>query len=143
MSLSVILRDNRQLAKHKDPNMADDFTLVTHEQASMESFEWGELHWYAAGELSHSTGLTVGRCILKSKCSNPIHYHPNCEEVLHVLGGSIEHYIDGKGWFVMNTGDSITIPKDIKHGARNIGDGEAHLLIAFSSAHRQTIGESQ
>lgn len=121
--------------------MSEVYSLITEKQAHKHPFAWGELHWYAGGGLSNTTGLTVGRCILKPDYANPIHYHPNCEEVLHVLTGKIEHYIKDKGWFVMNEGDSITIPANVSHSARNVGDGEAHLLIAFSSADRQTIGE--
>lgn len=123
--------------------MNEDYILVTNTQADKQNFEWGQLHWYAGGKLSGATGLTVGRCILKAGCANPIHYHPNCEEVLHVLSGTIEHFIKDKGWFAMNTGDSITIPVNVVHGARNVGNSEAHLLIAFSSADRQTVGESE
>ncbi len=123
--------------------MSQTYSLIDDATAQKETFDWGELHWYASGALSQASGLTVGRCILKGQSANPIHYHPNCEEVLHVLTGQIEHYIDGEGWFAMNAGDSITIPANLKHGARNIGDGEAHLLIAFSSPDRQTIGESE
>ncbi|MAX25999.1 MAG: cupin [Phycisphaeraceae bacterium] len=121
--------------------MSQTYSLIDDAHAQKERFDWGELHWYASGALSAASGLTVGRCILNAKSANPIHYHPNCEEVLHVLSGEIEHYIDGEGWFSMNAGDSITIPVNLKHGARNVGDGDAHLLIAFSSPERQTIGE--
>ncbi len=122
--------------------MPKNYTMIQSDQAFVESFDWGQLHWYAHGQLSGATGLTVGRCILKPQSANPIHYHPNCEEVLHVLSGQIEHYIDGKGWFAMDMGDSITIAANVKHGARNVGKDDAHLLICFSSAERQTVGES-
>lgn len=123
--------------------MSNDLKLISSGQATVEHFDWGQLHWYASSVLSGATGCTVGRCILKPGYGNPIHYHPNCEEVLHVLSGNIEHYIRDKGWFAMNPGDTITIPANLSHGARNIGQSEAHLLICFSSAERQTIGESR
>jgi quercetin dioxygenase-like cupin family protein len=91
--------------------------------------------------MGNSDHVTVGRCVLAAGKQNPRHYHPNCEEVLHVLSGSIEHYVDGEGWFAMNEGDTISIAQGVWHHARNIGDDEAHLLICFSSEDRKTIGE--
>jgi quercetin dioxygenase-like cupin family protein len=41
----------------------------------------------------------------------------------------------------METGDVVSIPANNWHCARNIGDCEAVLLIAFTSADRETIGE--
>ena len=32
---------------------------------------------------------------MKPGGSNPAHRHPNCEEVLHVLEGDVEHYVEG------------------------------------------------
>ena len=107
----------------------------------LDHFDWGRLYWYASAAQHNAAGVTVGRCVLNPGCGNPIHLHPNCEEVLHVLSGVIEHYIEGRGWMPMNAGDTITIEANIKHGARNVGADDAHLLICFSSANRQTIGE--
>ena len=38
-------------------------------------------------------------------------------------------------------GDTIVVPPDFPHQARNVGDIDAVLLIAFSSADRQVKGE--
>jgi quercetin dioxygenase-like cupin family protein len=123
-------------------DMPDPFVLRSSSETAIDTFDWGELHWYASGPLHNASGVTVGRCILKPGCANPIHYHPNCEEVLHVLSGTIEHYVEGRDWFEMRAGATITIAANIRHGARNIGAEPAHLLICFSSADRQTVGES-
>jgi quercetin dioxygenase-like cupin family protein len=41
----------------------------------------------------------------------------------------------------MTAGDSITIPRNFVHQARNLGKEEAILAIAFSSAARETRAE--
>jgi len=41
----------------------------------------------------------------------------------------------------LNEGDVITLPTNLPHQARNIGQTLAVLLIAFSSAERRTRGE--
>jgi len=109
--------------------------------ADTADFEWGRLHWYAGAPQANSEFVTVGKCVLFPGKENPRHYHPNCEEVLHVLAGTIDHFVEGDGWLPMNAGDTITISKNVWHHARNVGAEEAHLLICFSSANRKTIGE--
>ena len=103
-------------------------------------FEWGSLTWFANAEIGNSTELTVGRCILKAGAENPLHLHPNCSEVLVVLQGVIEHVIEDGRTVVLNPGDCINLPRDLPHKARNLSASEdADLLIAFSSAYRETI----
>ena len=104
-------------------------------------FPWGSLHWYAGAPSGNSDTMTLGRCVLKPGQANPKHYHPNCEEILHVLSGEIEHFVDGQGWFRMSPGDTVSIAANVWHHARNVGSADAHLLISFSSPNRQTIGE--
>jgi quercetin dioxygenase-like cupin family protein len=73
-------------------------------------------------------------------CANPRHLHPNCEEILHVLQGTITH--TGKDTDeIMHIGDTISVPVNTLHNARNIGDDWAILLISFSSPNRLTQGE--
>jgi quercetin dioxygenase-like cupin family protein len=105
-------------------------------------FEWGSLTWYVSKALGSSETLTVGRCVLKPGQANPRHYHPNCDEVLHVLQGRILHTMHDQE-APMSEGDTISIPLGVPHNARNIGETDAILLICFSSAERETIGEDE
>jgi quercetin dioxygenase-like cupin family protein len=84
--------------------------------------------------------MTIGRCYIDPGKANPRHYHPNCDEVLHVLHGTIEHSA-GDELVTMGPGDTISIPAGILHNARNIGADQAVFVIAFSSADRQVVGE--
>jgi quercetin dioxygenase-like cupin family protein len=117
------------------------FALSKSSEAEKLDFDWGTLYWYASGAQGNSDYQTVGRCVLTKGMQNPKHYHPDCEEVLYVLSGKIEHFVDGQGWLAMSDGDTITVARNVWHQARNVGDSEAHLLICFSSAQRTTVGE--
>lgn len=103
-------------------------------------FPWGQLTWYVSGELGNSDTLTVGQAIIRPGQRNPRHYHPNCDEVLHVLKGRIRHTM-GDRIAEMDEGDTVTIPTGMLHNATNIGDEDAVLAISFSSAHRQVVNE--
>jgi quercetin dioxygenase-like cupin family protein len=114
--------------------------FLVEEDAVIEHFDWGRLIWYASAGIGNAGEMTLGRCILKPGHENPRHIHPNCEEILQVISGQILHTL-GDNSFEMGPGDTICIPQDLVHNARNVGDEEAVLLIAFSSAMRQTQGE--
>lgn len=103
-------------------------------------FPWGQLTWYASGELGNSDTLTVGQAIIRPGQHNPRHYHPNCDEVLHVLKGRILHSM-GDRTVEMQAGDTVSIPTGVPHNATNIGDGDAVLSISFSSADRKVVNE--
>ncbi len=98
---------------------------------------WGQIIWLVGGSLHNSGTMTVGRVVIKAGHGNPIHRHPNCDEVLHVLSGRIEHTL-GSAKYVMNPGDAISIPAGEWHNARTLDGVGAEMVICFSSADRQT-----
>jgi quercetin dioxygenase-like cupin family protein len=101
---------------------------------------WGRITWYASGPLGNSETMTVGEAVIKPGQENPRHYHPNCDEILHVVRGRILHSM-GTQQVEMTVGDTVSIPTGVRHNARNIGTEDAVLAISFSSAHREVIGE--
>ncbi len=106
--------------------------------AARVPMESGGLTWYASRALGNSNAMTVGCAALPPGGASPRHYHPNCEEILHVLRGEIIHTM-GDEEAAMGPGDTVTIPANLVHNARNTGDAEAVLIICFSSADRQTV----
>ncbi len=106
------------------------------------SADWGGLTWYASGSQGNTETMTIGRCVIKPGESNPLHHHPNCEEILVVQQGTIAHTIDEEGnEEILNEGDTITLYQGFTHQAKNVGEDDAVLFIAFSSANREVQGE--
>jgi quercetin dioxygenase-like cupin family protein len=112
-------------------------TLLRTTEAERVTTDWGSLTWHAGRPQGNSTAMTVGMAVIKPGCGNPLHSHPNCSEVLVVLKGRISHVIEDGVEIEMGEGDTITLPATLPHKASNIGDEDAVLLIAFSSADRQ------
>ena len=84
---------------------------ASHNPSTLKSGEvlelpWGRITWLVSGTLHNSATMTVGRVVIKAGQGNPIHRHPNCDEVLHVLRGRIEHSL-GPAKYVMDAGDAI------------------------------------
>ena len=101
---------------------------------------WGSLTWVAGGKIGNAAEQTVGRVTIKAGCENPRHHHPNCEEVLYLLAGKLEHTV-GDESVVMEPGDTIVIDTNLQHNARSIGDVDADMIVVFSNADRQVVGE--
>jgi len=106
----------------------------------VEPQQWGRLEWMVSGALGNSDRLTVGKCFILPGQQNPVHHHPNCDEVLHVVKGRIRHRV-GDDYVEMTAGDTISIPKGSVHNATNIGDEQCELLICFDTASREVVGE--
>jgi quercetin dioxygenase-like cupin family protein len=100
--------------------------------------EWGRMCWYASAQIGNSATMMVGRCELNPGHGTPRHYHTNAEEVLHVVQGTVAHTL-GDGEVTLEAGDTICVPPNIVHLARNIGPGTAILAISFSHPRRETI----
>ena len=114
-------------------------TLVTlRDELPEQSFSWGALRWLSNGQLRPGAQQTVGICRIFAGQGNPLHYHPNCEEVLHVLAGRGRHSIDGE-WIELRPGTTVRIPVGVKHNLINEGSETMECVIAFSSGDRQTV----
>ena len=107
------------------------------EQYSVQEFDWGRLVWMISGPDGSSETMTVGMCYIKPGQANPVHFHPNCDEVLHMLQGRISHTRGTDPEVEMQAMDTISIPSGVPHNARNVGDQEAIMLVSFSSADRK------
>lgn len=115
--------------------------VMKYDDAKVDETSWGSLTWYVSKALGNSDTLTVGRCIIKPGRANPVHTHPNCDEVLHVLDGNIRHSMEDGKTVEMSVGDTISVPSGITHNATNIGHTDAVCFITFSAADRQTLNE--
>jgi mannose-6-phosphate isomerase-like protein (cupin superfamily) len=117
-----------------------DFQKLTTDIAALptETFEWGTLTWLCNAKLSPGAMQTVGLCHIHPGRVNPVHFHPNCEEVLHVLAGTGQHSFDGEST-ELRAGMTIRIPSGVKHNLTNTGNVPITCLIAFNSGERETV----
>lgn len=117
-----------------------DFTQLTTDVVTLptETFEWGTLTWLCNAKLSPGAAQTVGLCHIHPGRRNPVHFHPNCEEVLYMLAGTGQHSFDGKS-IELRAGMTIRIPVGVKHNLMNTGNEPIVCLIAFNSGERETV----
>ena len=66
-------------------------------------------------------------------CGAPAHVHGGVEEVIVVVAGSAEFWIEGER-ALLEAGSAVVVPADSRHGFRNAGDGVLHIVATFASA---------
>lgn len=132
---------SQHLKKVSEGNKFENSSVIRNEKVDVINTDWGSLQWLVSGKDGASENMTLGRVTFKPGCANPPHYHPNCEEILYVVSGEIEHSLPGGGTAILKPGDCIVLPKGVKHNAKNIGSKEAVVIVVFDSAFRETIGE--
>jgi quercetin dioxygenase-like cupin family protein len=99
---------------------------------------WGELNWKITGDSMAGAEMTFGTCFIKPGQRNPLHSHPNCEELLYVISGTCEHRL-GDETIMLGAGDVIRIPQDVRHWARAVGEEPVLALIVFSTGQRRAV----
>ena len=103
-----------------------------------DAFPWGGIKWLTNAAMQPGAEQTFGLVHIAPGQQNPPHYHPNCEEILHVLSGECEHTYDNERYH-LNPGDTIRVPSGVKHHAINSGWEPLRAVISFSSGDRQTV----
>jgi quercetin dioxygenase-like cupin family protein len=98
---------------------------------------WGRITWLVGTELMPGAEQTLGLVTIHPGQRNPLHSHPNCEELLYVISGSCEHRLGGETTELL-PGSVIRIPRNIPHWARCTSIEPLVAVIAFSSPDRQT-----
>ena len=106
-------------------------------EAEELKFSWGWIRWLMSAKIDPGAEMTFGIVYVKPNQRNPMHVHPNCEEILHVLSGSCEHLI-GEEWVTVKAGDTVRIPRGVRHVAHT-GDEPMRAVIAYSSGNRQMV----
>jgi mannose-6-phosphate isomerase-like protein (cupin superfamily) len=107
-------------------------------QLPVERNDWGTLQWVCNGKLLPGAEQTVGLATILPGKQNPVHYHPNCEEVLYVISGQGLQSCDGRT-VELKSGMTIRIPAKVKHNLTNTGKEPLRTVVSFSSGDRQTV----
>ena len=97
--------------------------------------DFGELCWHVNATLVPGTNMTLGEVTITAGFANPLHRHDNCEELLYLIEGALEHRI-GDDTFVLGPGDVIRVPVGVPHQGRNAGDVPARMVVAYNSGDR-------
>jgi quercetin dioxygenase-like cupin family protein len=62
--------------------------------------------------------------------SLPVHSHPG-EEIVYVLNGTWEFYVEGKDTQALKAGDVSFVPAGVKHWVKNVGSSTGSVLATY------------
>ena len=96
-------------------------------EAKREELPWGSLAWFSTPLTSNAKNLVVIEVTLRPMCGHNFHKHPNQEEVIYVIEGEIEEWIEQEKR-LLRSGDSAFIGADVVHASFNKGDRNARVL---------------
>ena len=102
-------------------------TFVMSAENPPEELDWGKLRWVSRPPTTNAEKLTVIEVNITPGNGHNFHKHPNQEEVIYVLEGEIEQWLDTTSR-VLKPGDSIFIDADVVHASFNDSNKPARIL---------------
>jgi|HubBroStandDraft_1064217.scaffolds.fasta_scaffold161891_2 quercetin dioxygenase-like cupin family protein len=115
--------------------MAQNFNQSEKLQSKLSPQDWGSMEWLVEDSLVTGVGMSVAVMTLLKGKTSPLHRHPNCHEFIYLAQGKVEVSLDEKK-VVLETGDSVLNPLGTIHGVRNLGAGDAKMVISYSQGAR-------
>jgi quercetin dioxygenase-like cupin family protein len=95
--------------------------------ADMRVMEWGRLGWLSNPAVTGARQMTVIAGIFSPGYGHTFHYHPDQEEIIYVLAGSLEHWNEQEKR-ILGAGDCVFIPVGLVHASFNAGTDDAKVL---------------
>jgi quercetin dioxygenase-like cupin family protein len=89
--------------------------------------DWGTLRWLSNPPVTGATQLTVIDVGLNPGEGHNFHKHPDQEEVILVVAGKVEQWIDREKR-TLGPGDCAFIPADVVHASFNTGESPAKIV---------------
>mgnify|MGYP001161402645 CR=1 FL=1 len=108
-------------------------TFVFNTEMVRDQFDWGEIAWASRPQNTDSAQLAVLDVTITHGMGHDFHRHPDQEEMIYVLEGEIEQWIE-KEKRILKPGDAVFIKKGIVHASFQRGANPAHLLAILGPA---------
>jgi quercetin dioxygenase-like cupin family protein len=89
---------------------------------------WGSMAWISRPSTTGAKDLMVAEVEFAPGAFHDFHFHPGQEEVLYVLDGEVEQWVD-RQMRVLRPGDSAFVGPDVVHASFNVSDGSSRILV--------------
>jgi quercetin dioxygenase-like cupin family protein len=107
--------------------------FVTSQAARVELAPWGKHWWLSEPGLTETTLLTLVRVAMRPGTGHRFHFHPTREEIIYVLDGVAEQWVDREKQR-LRAGESAFIPKKVVHAIYNSSRKPMTFLAILSPA---------
>lgn len=109
--------------------MVGKFRIVS--EIAEDQHDWGHGHWISHPPSMGAKQLTVLEGTIVPGQGHSFHKHPDQEEVLYVVAGKVEQWID-KEKQILGPGDAAFIPAGTVHASFTVGQTDAKVIAIFS-----------
>ena len=89
---------------------------------------WGSMSWISRPSTTGAKDIMVAEVEFAVGAYHHFHFHPGQEEVLYVLEGKVEQWVD-REMRVLGPGDSAFVGADVIHASFNVNDGPSRILV--------------
>ena len=100
------------------------------QQIERQELDWGIFAAVSSPADGAERLMTVEGTFWPGK-GHDFHRHPNQEEVIYVLEGTIEQWLE-REHRLLAPGDGVLIPAGAVHASFNVGDGPARIIAVLS-----------
>jgi quercetin dioxygenase-like cupin family protein len=97
----------------------------------LRRLDWGELAWISRPSDTGAEQITAVLVTLAPSRGHDFHRHPRQEEVLYVLAGEVEQWLETKKR-TLKAGDAVFVGRGIVHASFNTGGEPARFLAVLS-----------
>lgn len=107
--------------------------FVTAAEARIEIAPWGRHWWLSEPALTNTKLLTLVRVTMRPGTGHRFHYHPEREEIIYILDGVAEQWVD-RDVRRLEAGEIAFIPKKVVHAIFNSSKKPMSFLAILSPA---------
>ncbi len=118
------------------PKSVPNWRFVTFAEAEIETLPNHTRHWYTKPGMVADTNFFFVRAHFPPGQAHKFHHHPNMEEIIYVLSGSGEQWVE-REMKIVGPGDTIYIPAGTIHATYNTGDQTLEFLAILTPAKAQ------
>jgi quercetin dioxygenase-like cupin family protein len=110
--------------------------FVTQQEAQIEDYPHCRCEWLCRPGLVEADQLQLVRATMPAGKAHEFHKHPDCEEILYVLEGHAEQWVESERR-TLGPGEVAHIPKGVVHATYNRSEEPLVFLAMLSPATRQ------
>lgn len=103
------------------------------EKLDRDTLDWGTIATISGPEVNHARDIVTLHVELYPGKGHAFHRHPNQEEVIYVLKGKIEQWVNEE-MKILEPGDAAFIGAGVVHASYNIGHENAQVLAILGPA---------
>lgn len=111
--------------------MKKDWKFIQEKDLFYEQVDGREHFWHYHPATIQEPGSFMVRVVIKAKEGHDFHVHPEMHEILYVLKGKAEQWIENEVQ-ILEAGDSVFIQEGVVHATFNAGIEDLEFLAILS-----------